>query len=273
MNSIPVILSIAGTDPSGGAGLLADVRTASALGVYAMGVVSAITVQNTLGVRGFKATDSDLLGNQLRAVLDDITPDAVKIGMLPDATGVETVARILAEYGVGNIVVDPVCVATSGDTLSEESALSASISTLMPLAGLITPNLPEAEAITGLKIHDSNDAAQAGKRIMELTGCPAILVKGGHFVNAGHTAVDILVLRGSNEPLPILHPLIDTSNTHGTGCTLSSAIASYLALGESLTSSVTKAVDWLSGAIDSGVANSVGHGHGPVDHLYKIRQK
>lgn len=272
MTDYPVMLSIAGSDPSGGAGLQADLRTATALGVYGMGVVTALTVQNTVGVRDFMAVDPALTEAQLDAVLDDIRPDAVKTGMLPDAATVEAVARVLDKHHINGLVVDPVCVATSGHALSDTPALEASMRLLMSKAAVVTPNIPEAEAIAGFHIHCHEDLERAGRRIIELTGCRNVLVKGGHFDTEAEMTVDWLVRSGHPTPLAIMHPRINTPNTHGTGCTLSSAIASFMARGLDVERAVGRATDWLADAIASGAKRALGHGHGPVDHLHTIHK-
>lgn len=260
------MLAIAGNDPSGGAGLLADVRTAAALGVYSAGVVTALTVQNTLGVTSFEPVSPGLIADQTEAVLSDLRPRAVKTGMIPTAAAVEAVAAVLLRHNVRNLVVDPVCVATSGHALADASALQASIQLLMPMATLVTPNIPEAEAITGRHIHEPADMESAGMAILDLTGCRAVLVKGGHLVSG--PVADLLVTPAGSTA--IIHDRIDTPNTHGTGCTLSSAIAAMLACGLPLPDAVGRATDWLAKAIAAGAAMRMGRGRGPVNHLHAI---
>lgn len=280
MNSYRTVLSIAGSDSVGGAGIQADIKTCTALGVCAMTAVTALTAQNTQGVSRVAVTDPEMLAAQLRAVADDVRPDAVKTGMLPDAESVELVARFLKERSLTNVVVDPVMVATSGDSLCEDPARTRLLTLLIPLARVVTPNIPEAETLTGIRISDRASMQLAALHLLRHTGCGAVLLKGGHGLErCGHA--DLLLsgprelcgqsgASGFAEPIWLEHPHIDTPNTHGTGCTLSSAIASLLARGMDVESAVRGAVDWLAGAIAAGASYSFGHGHGPVNHLYRI---
>jgi hydroxymethylpyrimidine/phosphomethylpyrimidine kinase len=255
-------LSIAGSDSSGGAGIQADLKTFAALGTYGMTCICALTAQNTTGVTGVVNTPVSLVEAQLQAVFDDIPPDAVKTGMLSSEPIVKTVAKFLGSHHKQPIVVDPVMVATTGAVLLEEGAISAYKEDLLPLADVLTPNIPEAEKLSGLSIHSVDDMEQAAKKIGEF-GCGAVLVKGGHRV---HDALD--VLWDGKTMHHFQGKKIDTENTHGTGCTLSSAIAAYLAKGKSLPEAVEAAKKYLTGAIESSAIHKVGHGHGPVDHFW-----
>ena len=254
-------LTIAGSDSSGGAGIQADIKTMSALGVYAESVITALTAQNTLGVQGVEPTSPTFVRAQMDSVFADIRPDAVKIGMLANAQIVHAVAAGLKAHQARNIVVDPVMVATSGDALAEDSTVAA-LDELLSIAALATPNIPEAEVLSGMYIQSREDMTEAAKRICETKTCPAVLVKGGHL---DKVADDVLVT-ASGEEIWFSHERIATENTHGTGCTLSSAIASYLALGKNLPDAINLAKEYLTGAL----ANDphLGHGHGPVNHLW-----
>lgn len=254
-------LTIAGSDSSGGAGIQADIKTMSALGVYAESVITALTAQNTLGVQGVEPTSPTFVRAQMDSVFADIRPDAVKIGMLANAQIVHAVAAGLKAHKARNIVVDPVMVATSGDALAEDSTVAA-LDELLGIAALATPNIPEAEVLSGMHIQSKEDMAEAAKRICESKDCPAVLVKGGHL----DKVADDVLATASGEEIWFSHERIATENTHGTGCTLSSAIASYLALGENLPDAINLAKEYLTGAL----ANDphLGHGHGPVNHLW-----
>ncbi|MCM1005691.1 MAG: bifunctional hydroxymethylpyrimidine kinase/phosphomethylpyrimidine kinase [Prevotella sp.] len=280
MKHYDTVLSIAGSDSSGGAGIQADIKTCTALGVYAMTAITALTAQNTMGVSSFEASSEALLRAQLQAVIEDIRPDAVKTGMIPTAAHIHLIADFIRKYDLKNLVVDPVMVATSGDSLCNDDTKEAFLAYLMPHARIVTPNIPEAEALTDIKITDRSSMQIVALDLLIRTGCGAVLLKGGHG-NEEDRHADLLMLgykeltgetRHSHfaEPIWLEHKHIDTPNTHGTGCTLSSAIASFLAKGLNAEQAVRKAVDWLSGAIASGADYSIGHGHGPVNHLYKI---
>ncbi len=254
------VLTIAGSDPSGGAGIQADIKAISACGCYAASVITALTAQNTLGVTGVHIAPEENVKAQLEAVLSDIRFDAVKLGMIPTAGIADVIAEALAEYGIKNVVLDPVMVATSGDRLVDEAAVGAIVSRLFPLAAVVTPNIPEAEFLTGLKIENKGGFPAAAARLMRLTP-GAVLLKAGHF--EGETLADVLYPGGRE----YTHPRIDTPNTHGTGCTLSSAIASFLARGFDVETAAGKAVEYLAGAIRAGADYELGHGHGPVNHF------
>ena len=255
-------LSIAGSDSSGGAGIQADLKTMTMNGVYAMTAVTALTAQNTIGVTAILESSPEFLRQQLEAVFSDIPPDSVKIGMVSSAPLIQTIAQCLREYHARNIVVDPVMVATSGARLLSQDAVTTLREELLPLADLITPNIPEAEVLAGLPIAGEDGMIAAARRIGETYGC-AVLCKGGHSVS---DANDLLYHQGQ------LHwfrgQRINNPNTHGTGCTLSSAIAANLAKGFPLDVSVQRAKDYLSGALSAML--DLGQGAGPMDHAFNL---
>lgn len=255
-------LSIAGSDPSGGAGIQADLKTMTMHGVYAMSAVTALTAQNTTGVRGVLECSPEFLALQLDCVFSDIVPDAVKTGMVASAPLIRVIADRLTHYQVQNLVVDPVMVSTSGSRLLEEEALEALREQLLPLATLITPNIPEAEVLSGMTIHGPEDMERAARSISERYGC-AVLCKGGHDLNDAND-----LLWRSGEAKWFYGRRIDNPNTHGTGCTLSSAIASNLAKGYDLDTSVERAKTYLSGALASML--DLGQGKGPLDHFFNL---
>lgn len=255
-------LSIAGSDSCGGAGIQADIKTMTMNGVYAMSAVTALTAQNTTGVTGIMEVTADFLRQQIDAVFEDIYPDAVKIGMVSSAELIEVIAERLIAHKAKNIVVDPVMVATSGSALMKTDAVSMLMSKLFPLAAVITPNIPETEVLSGMKVRTKEDMQKAAKMIGDSCGC-AILVKGGHCVN---DANDLLYADGKWRWFE--GKRIDNPNTHGTGCTLSSAIASNLAKGFSLEESVQRAKDYISGALAAML--DFGKGSGPINHLFDL---
>jgi hydroxymethylpyrimidine/phosphomethylpyrimidine kinase len=262
----PKCLSIAGFDGSGGAGLQADLKTFSALGCYGMTVLTALPVQNTMGVRSCYEIPLQAIQQQLEAVFDDIVPDSIKIGMLFKQDIVELVANFLKERAIHiPIVLDPVMVAKSGDYLLLPEAINALKTHIIPLTTIITPNLPEAEALT----NTTGDMQTLAKQLLDL-GSQAVLLKGGH--QTGQESNDIY-LDQNGQMLWLSSPRIDSKNTHGTGCTLSAAIASYLALGKPLIEACGLAKHYLSGALKAAQYNSVGHGHGPVHHFYDVWTK
>ena len=256
-------LTIAGTDPSGGAGIQADIKTMTANGVYAMSAVTALVAQNTTGVKSIMEVTPAFLEEQLDCVFTDIFPDAVKTGMVSSVPLIQVIARKLKEYQMDKLVVDPVMVATSGDRLISEDAVAALKELLLPLAAVITPNIPEAEVLSGLTIRGPEDMEQAARAIHEAYGC-AVLCKGGHDLN---DANDLLWRSGG--PKWFYGRRIDNPNTHGTGCTLSSAIASNLAKGYDLDAAVERAKAYLSGAL--GAMLDLGAGRGPMDHLFVLK--
>ena len=263
------VLSVAGSDSIGGAGIQADIKTCTALGVYAMTVVTAVTAQNTVGVRLYCGVGGAMARAQMEAVFDDETPDAVKIGMVPDADTAVAVAGVLRSRYAGPVVLDPVAVATSGDRLSDDSAAGAVVRELFPLAAVITPNIPEARMLTGMEITSEAGMEAAAREIIRHYGARAVLVKGGHLAEAGASGCADILVDGTSTHI-YRGEVVDTPNTHGTGCTLSSAIASYMARGYALADAVAHAKDWLAAALRSGAAYSFGHGHGPVNHLHGI---
>jgi hydroxymethylpyrimidine/phosphomethylpyrimidine kinase len=269
MTSAPLrigrVLIVAGSDSGGGAGLQADVKTVTALGGYAMTAVTAITVQNTLGVTGVHAVPVEVIEAQARAVLDDLGADAVKTGMLATVEVVELVARLLDGPAAGlPAVIDPVMAAKGGSLLLEPAAVEAVRSLLVPRAVLLTPNIPEAEALTGLAVADLDDRRRAGERLLEL-GARAVLMKGGHAED--ERLIDLLLTPDGETALEAER--IDTRHTHGTGCTLASACAAGLAQGLPLAEAVARAWAYTGEAIRR--APGFGAGHGPLDHAWPLR--
>jgi hydroxymethylpyrimidine/phosphomethylpyrimidine kinase len=261
-------LTIAGSDSGGGAGIQADLKTFSALGCYGMSVITAITAQNTREVTAVQPVDAGVVAAQLEAVLSDIGVDAVKIGMLHNAETAAIVAQVLSRDGTAPVVLDPVMVAKSGDRLLSEDAIEALTTRVFPIAELITPNLPEAEAILGHDIAARDDMEAAAQDLMAL-GPKAVLLKGGHHEAA--QVSDVLVHRLESGGLVTRwfdYARVDTPNTHGTGCTLSSAVAAYLARGATLEDAVAGAREYVQAAIEAGAAYTLGHGHGPVHHFH-----
>ena len=255
-------VTIAGSDSSGGAGIQADIKTMMANGVYAMSAITALTAQNTTGVTAIMNVTPEFLGQELDSIFTDIFPDAVKIGMVSEKELICVIAEKLNQYHAQNIVVDPVMVATSGARLISEDAIGTLRQKLFPLATVLTPNIPEAEVLTDLKIQSANDMIRAAEQISKEYGC-AVLCKGGHQLN---TANDLLFTAGNYHWFE--GKRIHNPNTHGTGCTLSSAIASNLAKGYDLPSSVERAKEYISGALEAML--DLGAGSGPMDHGFAI---
>lgn len=255
-------LTIAGSDSGGGAGIQADIKTMTVNGVFAMSAITALTAQNTTGVTDILNSTPEFLAHQLDAVFTDIYPDAVKIGMVSSAELIQVIADKLTEYDAKNIVVDPVMVATSGARLISDDAIAVLKEKLLPLALLSTPNIPEAEVLSGMEIHSPEDMEKAAGRIYDAFGC-AVLLKGGHDLNDANdllcTGDGLRWFKGKR---------IDNPNTHGTGCTLSSAIASNLAKGKSLEDSVDQAKRYISGALAAML--DLGKGKGPMDHAFAV---
>ena len=258
-------LTIAGSDSSGGAGIQADIKTMTAHGVYAMSAITALTAQNTTGVTDILESTPEFLAEQLDCVFTDIFPDAVKTGMVSSTALIEVIASKLKQYGAKNIVVDPVMVATSGARLISEDAVGALCEHLLPLATVLTPNIPEAELLSGMEIKDAGGMERAARAISERYGC-AVLCKGGHQIN---DADDLLWRNGAGRWFR--GKRIATSNTHGTGCTLSSAIASELAKGLDLDGAVERAKAYISGALSAML--DLGHGSGPMDHMFDLKSE
>lgn len=288
----PTVLTIAGSDSGGGAGIQADLKTFSALGVYGLSAVTAVTAQNTREIRRFEAVDPGLLRDQLEVLFDDFTIDAVKIGMLPTVGAVQTVARLFARFPSLPVVLDPVLVSTSGSRLIDAVAIDEMRHELFPRITLLTPNVVEAGFLTGTPVHSEADRETAGIRLME-EGCKAVLIKGGHL--EGDEKTDVLFRYGTvteagseadchrvpevvSGVLPassgkvksfrFKSPAVVTCNTHGTGCTLSSAIAAYLALGAPLEEAVGKAKRYITQALQSGRDVQTGKGNGPLNHFF-----
>ena len=255
-------LTIAGSDSSGGAGIQADIKTMMANGVFAMSAITALTAQNTTGVEAILNATPEFLGQELDCIFTDIYPDAVKIGMVSDKELICMIAAKLKQYDAKNVVVDPVMVATSGARLISEDAIETLKAELFPLAKILTPNIPETEELTGMKITSAADMEAAAKKISETYHC-AVLCKGGHKLN---DANDLLWSEGKGRWFS--GKRIDNQNTHGTGCTLSSAIASNLAKGFDLETSVERAKDYISGALAAML--DLGKGSGPMDHGFAI---
>ncbi|MBQ1852293.1 MAG: bifunctional hydroxymethylpyrimidine kinase/phosphomethylpyrimidine kinase [Lachnospiraceae bacterium] len=258
-------LTIAGSDSCGGAGIQADIKTMTMNGVFAMSAVTALTAQNTLGVTGIQESTPEFLALQLDAVFTDIFPDAVKIGMVSSTELIRVIAEKLRQYQARHVVVDPVMVATSGSSLLKSDAVRAMTEELFPLAEVITPNIPEAEVLSGERIQSEADMEKAAAAISKKYGC-AVLLKGGHSIN---DANDVLYQNGNI--VWFKGKRIDNPNTHGTGCTLSSAIASNLAKGFNLTTSVERAKSYLSGALQAQL--NLGAGSGPMKHNYLLRNR
>jgi len=266
---VPIALTIAGSDSSGGAGIQADLKTFTALGVYGASVLTALTAQNTQGVQGVAAVEPSFVAQQLRSVLSDLEVGAAKTGMLATAPVIHAVVTTLKEFSAIPIVVDPVMVATSGDVLLQADAIDAVRHELLPIARVVTPNLPEAARLLDTAVAEDDAAVEVqGREIMRRFACRAVLMKGGH---GGGEAVDFL-LDGDGPAVRLASPRIATRHTHGTGCTLSAAIAALLATGVDLAEAVTRAKSYIQAAITHGAQSPVGHGSSPVDHLYAIRR-
>ena len=260
------VLSIAGSDCSGGAGIQADIKTIMAHGSYAMTVITVLTAQNTTGVYGISEVAPEFVENQLDCVFTDIFPDAVKIGMVYSAAIIGSIAKKLKQHQARNIVLDPVMVATSGGRLLSDDSIESLKAELMPLADLITPNIPEAECLCGFGIHSRLDMVRAAKKIAA-TYAGSILIKGGHLYES---ADDFLLIQGNKGCEEVWFPgvKIDNPNNHGTGCTLSAAIACNLAAGADIKTAVKKAKNYVSGALATNL--DLGHGRGPLDHGFQL---
>ena len=274
MKTYPRVLAIAGSDSGGGAGIQADIKAISATGSYAATAITAVTVQNTLGVQAIHDVPADIVRAQIEAVLGDIGADAVKIGMLSSAHLVGTVAATLRENGIDNIVLDPVMVSTSGHKLLCDDAIELLSCDLAPLCRVITPNLPEAQLLLGEEIASQDDFPEAARRLSAKLSGPSrklsVLLKAGHL--DGDIVDDCLYDAEADTVVHLPSRRIDTPNTHGTGCTLSSAFASFLAQGFGLADAAARAAHYIAGAIASGAEYSIGHGHGPVDHFWAMRK-
>lgn len=256
------VLTIAGSDTCGGAGIQADLKTFSAHGTFGMSVITAVTAQNTQGVFGVEDISPEIIKKQIEVIFDDISVDGVKIGMVSKTITIKTIAETLAKYPVKNLVVDPVMVSKSGYHLLAPEAKAALIKYLLPMATVVTPNLPEAEVITGIKTSSIEDMKKAAEEIYKI-GPKYVLVKGGHLEGE---AIDVLY--DGREFTYYNSPRINTKNTHGTGCTLSSAITANLSLGLSVNEAILKAKDYITAAIENSF--SIGKGVGPVHHFYEL---
>jgi hydroxymethylpyrimidine/phosphomethylpyrimidine kinase len=259
------VLTIAGSDSGGGAGIQADLKTFAALGCYGMSAITALTAQNTVGVSGIHPVPPDFSAAQIAAVLEDIGADAVKIGMLYSVELIRAVAAQLQKFSARNIVLDPVMVAQSGDRLLRDDAVGAITEHLMPLADVVTPNIPEAEVLVGHRIRSVEDMRQAARDLGRF-GSRSILVKGGH--REEDDSSDLLYVCREDRFVTLTAERVSSRNTHGTGCTLSSAIAAGLARGEALEDAVRRAKEFISCAIRAGSGYTLGRGHGPVHHFF-----
>jgi len=261
----PRVLAVAGSDSCAGAGLQADLKTFASLGCYGMTAVTAVTAQNTQGVDRVMPVPPDMVRAQMEAVLSDIGVDAVKIGMLATPENAEAVGAFLGALDGVPIVLDPVMAAQSGDGLNARSTAGVLVTHVMPRVTVMTPNIPEAEKMTGLAVV-SLDGMEAAARRLVAMGCANVLLKGGHF--EGHTCPDLLLEGGTGRVTRFTAPRIETRNNHGTGCTLASALAAYLARGCSLTEAVSEAKIYITGALEGAVSQRLGMGHGPLDHFF-----
>ena len=262
MKSIRKALTIAGSDSGGGAGIQADLKTFAALGVYGTSAITAVTAQNTIGVTQVLALHPTLVGAQIDAIMDDIGAHALKTGMLANAGIIEMVVNKIRQHRLKNLVVDPVMVATSGDLLIKRNAVAVLRSQLIPLAAVVTPNIPEAEELTGMRLRGDQDIAAAARLIVAM-GAKAVVIKGGHLKGP---AIDLFF--DGKKFIALKAPRVRTKNTHGTGCTFSAAVAAYLAQGKNLESAVRAAKKYITAAIRAGF--TVGAGHSPVHHFHKM---
>ena len=262
----PIALTIAGSDSSGGAGIQADLKTFAAFGVYGASVITALTAQNTQGVSGIHAVPAEFVTAQIDAVFSDLAVGAAKIGMVAQPAVIDAIVAGLERWAPKHVVLDPVMVATSGDRLLAAGAVEALRSKLIPRASVITPNLLEAAALLDAPVAANEAAVESQGRRLLAMGCPAVLIKGGH----GQGAESIDYLFDANGTIALPAPRVATKNTHGTGCSLSSAIAAGLAKGERLEAAVRNAKAWVSAAIASADRFSVGHGHGPIHHFHRF---
>lgn len=265
MKKYHTVLTIAGSDCSGGAGIQADIKTISALGCYATSAITAVTVQNTCGVSAIHPIPAEYVKSQIEAVMTDIKPEAVKIGMINDVEIVRAIASSIKTYRPKFVVFDPVMVSTSGCKLIEDKAIEAIKNELIPLSTIITPNLKEAIVLTGDNISHAGSMIEAGRKILNY-GCHSVLVKGGHL--DGDDMCDVLCINGDSNPYTFTARKIDSHNTHGTGCTLSSAIATNLALGYTLQEAVNRAKEYVYKGILTGKDIHIGNGHGPLNHFH-----
>ena len=260
-------LTIAGSDPGGGAGIQADLKTFAAFGVYGASAIAAITVQNTLGVEAVAPLSADLVTSQIEAIAGDLSIDATKIGMLATAAIVEAVAAAIADLDLSLVVIDPVLVATSGERLLDSDGVQAMMTELFPRARVVTPNIPEAEALSGRRISSADDAREAARAIHDM-GPAAVIITGGHRTDPKSTEIVDLLFDGHTFH-ELRTPRIDSRHTHGTGCTFASAVAAGLALGHDLADAARRAQQYVGGAIAH--APGLGHGRGPLDHFWEFK--
>ena len=259
------VLTIAGSDSGAGAGIQADLKTFAALGAYGTSVITAVTAQNSIGVQNVKVLNEEIINSQIDSVLTDIGADAIKTGMLANSNIIKLVVKKIQNHNINNLIVDPVMVSESGDSLLEDEAVNSYIKELIPISILVTPNILEAEKISNYKILSEDNLVQSGKKIIEL-GAKNVLIKGGHF--HGKYSEDFLIT--SDMKVSRFKKLrVDTNNTHGTGCTLSAAIATFIAKGESIEFAIRKSKDFLTKALES--SYSIGKGPGPVNHFYSFK--
>ena len=263
------VLTIAGSDPGGGAGIQADLKTFAALGCYGLSVITALTAQNTQGVQGIQTIPESFVRLQLMSLWEDIPVTAAKIGMLHHSSMIKSIANFFTEHQCP-LIIDPVMTAKDGSPLLKPEAITTFKKYLLPMATLLTPNLPEAEQLLERSINSFQEMEQAGKSISEM-GAEAVLIKGGHLKNA--PSDDCLYIRTAKEIIWLDAPRINTQNNHGTGCTLSAAITAFLAQGIPLNQAVTQAKAYLSAALESGADYVLGHGHGPVHHFHQLWRK
>ncbi|MCX2430108.1 bifunctional hydroxymethylpyrimidine kinase/phosphomethylpyrimidine kinase [Pedobacter sp. GR22-10] len=261
------ILTIAGSDSGGGAGIQADIKTFSALGCYGTSAITTVTVQNTVGVSAVHSIPAEIVQGQVIAVLEDIQPSAIKIGIIPEAAQVHAISEILSIYPKIPVILDPVMVSTSGFQLIENDAIKVLQRELFPLSHLVTPNIDEAEILAAIKIHTIDDMIQAARSILQ-TGCKAVLIKGGHM--KGPDLYDVYLDQNGTEKT-FRSTTIQTPNTHGTGCTLSAAIAAFIALGHDLPESIQRAKSFVQEAISAGADVKTGNGKGPLNHFHKTQ--
>jgi len=261
------VLTIAGSDSGGGAGIQADLKTFSALGCFGMSVVTALTAQNTRSVTGIHAVPADFVGRQIEAVLSDIGADAVKIGMLHDADIIQAVAYELRRFEPVNVVLDPVMIAKSGDQLLEKEAILVLKNELLPLADIVTPNIPEAEVLLGRRIKGIGEMKDAARELAR-SGARAVVIKGGHM--EGSLSQDIFYTYENEQMVELNSPRVSSTNTHGTGCTFSSALAAFMARGLRVREAVDEAKKYITEALQAGAAYQIGEGHGPVHHFYRF---
>lgn len=269
-NTPPCVVTIAGSDSSGGAGIQADIKTISATGSYAASIITALTAQNTQGVQAIYPLPDSFIEQQITSVFDDLEVRAVKLGMLLNQSIINIVFTMLQKYKLRYVVLDPVMISKSGHTLLEENTIQALTEKLFPLSTLITPNLPECEKLTGMSLNNDADMETAAKKLGDKYAIN-VLVKGGHLQSA--VSADVLYAYADKRFCWFKTPRIRTNNTHGTGCTLASAIASYLAQGSSLHEAIKHGKDYLTHAIKSGARFRYGHGVGPVDHFFNLSSR